>query len=115
MKEIEGGVQPEGQPTKFTVAEAKEYFEKNITELKIFSRGEGLQKNVSENIVTPLWSKGKTFSEGADAFVEVPFNLPMMRRFRMIDKNTPIPEEEKYNNTEVRLLAQKNTEWRVRI
>lgn len=95
----------------FTVSEAKAFFEGQERELEIPPLTTGIRTRGGEvPVITPQWTKGREFRDHKDAYVEVPFGLPTQKIFRVAKGESSVSDQQKYPNTDVRLLAQRTAE-----
>lgn len=92
-----------------TLEEAQKAFEKEATYLNIkpFTKLSGTRENKKAPIITPLWKKGQMFSNEEGTFVVVPFNTPLIKTFARKHIDIELSDDEKYYNTDIRLLIQK--------
>ncbi|WP_455586326.1 C39 family peptidase [Bacteroides sp.] len=95
----------------FSVKAAKSIFEKQVHtfEVKPFILSAKTRKE-GKPAITPLWSKGYHFNDETGNYVEVPLNLPLSKIFARRDPKEAVSDDEKYQNTMVRLLIQKISE-----
>ncbi len=97
----------------FSIDEAKSAFERNAKSLEIrpLTTNPGTRNGKKTPVITPLWQKGEIYSNEDGAFANVPFNIPLVKVFgRKKTDDTLLPDDEKYSNTDIRLLVQKTQE-----
>lgn len=97
---------------KLTVSEARTAFEREADVLEIVPLTTVPVTRFFDDdiVVTPLWDKGVSFSDAEGAYVVVPFNLPLSKIFARKQFDEEVPEDEKFNNTDIRLLIEKKQE-----
>lgn len=95
--------------TGFSVDEAKTAFEKEAEALEVrpFTTSSSTRNGKKVPTVTPLWKKGEVFTNKDGIFVMVPLNVPLVKTFVRKQKDAQLPDDEKYYNTDIRLLIQK--------
>ena len=97
----------------FSIDEAKSAFERNAKSLEIrpLTTNPGTRNGKKTPVITPLWQKGEIYSNEDGAFANVPFNIPLVKVFgRKKTDDTLLSDDEKYSNTDIRLLVQKTQE-----
>lgn len=94
---------------EFSITEAKRAFEKEveILEIKPLTTSLTTRNNKNAPIVTPQWNNGEVFRDKNGAYATIPFNISLTKVFARSRKDMKLSDEEKYNNTDIRLLIQK--------
>lgn len=92
-----------------TVQEARAAFERgaDILEISPLTTNPNTRSLDDDIVITPLWDKAVNFSNANGAYVVVPFNMPLGHIFARKQLNMEVPEDEKFNNTDIRLLIEK--------
>lgn len=102
-----------GSPeVEVSIDEVKAAFERDATALEVrpFTTSKTTKNGGKSPVITPLWAKGYAYMDKEGTFVSVPLNLPLVKTFAVKREKSPIPDNEKYNNTDIRLLVQKSQE-----
>ena len=96
----------------FSVDEAKTAFEKEAKalEIKPFTTSATTRSSKKMPIITPLWKNGEVFNNEEGAFAVVPLNIPLTMVFARNQEKVQLSDDEKYCNTNIRLLIQKKRE-----
>ena len=92
-----------------TVQEARAAFEREADILEISPLTTSVNTRSLDDgiVITPLWDKAVNFSDTNGAYVVVPFNLPLGHIFARKQFDMEVPDDEKFNNTDIRLLIEK--------
>lgn len=93
----------------FSIDEAKKAFERDAEalEVKPLTTNRSTRTQKKTPVITPLWNKGETFTADNEVYAVIPLNIPLTKVFARKQKDVQYPDDEKYNNTDIRLLIQK--------